>query len=79
MENKELTFGQKLVGLTFNPSGDDQVGQVKQIFADMADLIQTLQPTEDQDKYLWNTIKGECVRKILDTQMIVVKLITLKY
>lgn len=26
----DLSFGQKAVGLNFNPSGDDAVGQVKQ-------------------------------------------------
>ncbi len=35
MEN--LTYGQKLVGLTFNPSGDPEVIRVKQFFADLID------------------------------------------
>lgn len=29
---QELTYGQKAVGLTFNPSGDDAVGQAKANF-----------------------------------------------
>lgn len=33
----ELTFGQRLVGLTFNPSGDDKVGRAKQLCAELAD------------------------------------------
>lgn len=33
------TFGEKLVGLTFNPSNDDAVGNVKQKFADAADIL----------------------------------------
>lgn len=38
-QNKELTFGQKAVGLTFNPSGDDKVAKAKQLFADVIDMI----------------------------------------
>jgi len=29
MGDQELTFGQKAVGIAFNPSGDDAVGQCK--------------------------------------------------
>lgn len=42
MENKELTFGKKAVGLSFNPSGDDAVGQCKQKFADSIDQLNDL-------------------------------------
>lgn len=35
----ELTYGQKAVGLTFNPSGDEFVNQCKQGFADLIDLM----------------------------------------
>lgn len=34
-----LTFGQKAVGLTFNPSGDEAVHKCKQIFADAIDQL----------------------------------------
>lgn len=36
---QELTFGQKAVGLTFNPSGDDKVAKAKQLFADVIDIM----------------------------------------
>ena len=32
-ENRELTFGEKAVGLTFNPSNDDAVTACKAAFA----------------------------------------------
>lgn len=35
----ELTFGQKAVGLNFNPSGDDKVGKAKQTIADAIDQM----------------------------------------
>jgi hypothetical protein len=36
-EGKELTFGQKAVGLRFNPSGMSSVDECKQKFADLID------------------------------------------
>lgn len=38
----ELTFGQRAVGLTFNPSGDDRVAECKQAFADIIDQMHKL-------------------------------------
>ena len=37
--NAELTKGQKLVGLNFNPSGDDQVTKFKQACANAIDIL----------------------------------------
>lgn len=39
MTNTALTFGQRAVGLTFNPSGDDAVGQCKAQFAAAIDQM----------------------------------------
>lgn len=77
---KPMTFGEKLVGLTFNPSGDDKVNQVKRLCADLADLLHTEmysgggEVTELQSRLYAHTI-GE----ILNAQMNVVKVLTLKY
>lgn len=38
----EQTYGQKAVGLTFNPSGDDAVARCKQLFADAIDQMNEL-------------------------------------
>ena len=35
---RELTFGEKAVGLTFNPSGDHDVTVLKQAYAQIIDL-----------------------------------------
>lgn len=75
-----LTDGMKLVGITFNPSGDEKVNRAKQLCAELADLVfadaeaQTSQPT-----YLYNLIKGKALGEVLMAQMAVVKLLTLKY
>jgi hypothetical protein len=73
----DLSFGQKAVGLNFNPSGDDKVGQAKQKCAELIDLVQSIQQ-ETNEPYLTNTIKGEALRSIMDAQMWLVKYITWK-
>jgi hypothetical protein len=35
---QQLTFGEKAVGLTFNPSGDPIVARIKQLYAQIIDL-----------------------------------------
>lgn len=46
----ELTYGQKAVGLSFNPSGNDEVTRCKQMFADVIDQMQELRiTTENSD------------------------------
>jgi hypothetical protein len=41
-EMNELTFGQKAVGIRFNPSQDSDVDQVKQSFAELIDRMNVL-------------------------------------
>lgn len=44
------TFGEKAVGLSFNPSGDDLVHQIKKRFADDIDEMNSLRlRTEDPE------------------------------
>lgn len=38
-DEKELTFGQKEVGVTFNPSGNEKVARVKQLMAEVIDIL----------------------------------------
>lgn len=38
MEDRALTFGEKAVGLTFNPSGDTVVNRIKTLYAEIIDL-----------------------------------------
>ena len=48
-QSKELTFGQKAVGLTFNPSGDPNVHDCKLAFAQIIDQMHELQLASDDD------------------------------
>lgn len=43
----EQTFGEKAVGLSFNPSGDDAVGSCKKEFANVIDRMNDLRATTD--------------------------------
>ena len=74
----ELSFGQKLVGLTFNPSGDDKVARAKQLCADLADLLHK-DFYENETTGLKTDLFRHAVGEILNAQMNVVKVLTLKY
>ena len=73
----ELTFGKKLVGLDFNPSGDPKVHRAKELCAELADLIKPeMNATASQLKRM---LSEHAVGEILNAQMNVVKVLTLKY
>lgn len=75
---RQMTFGEKLVGLTFNPSNDDKVAKAKKLCADLMDLVnedRANRETTQLESYLYPHTIGE----ILNAQMNVVKLLTLKY
>lgn len=73
-----MTFGEKLVGLTFNPSGDEKVFKAKQLCAELADLLEEVNKHQESS-YLSNTFYGGAIRRILDAQMYSVKFLTNKY
>lgn len=75
---RELTFGEKLVGLTFNPSGDDKVTKAKQLCAELADLLNEDFHSRGQSG-LAVTLYEHTIGEILNAQMNVVKVLTLKY
>lgn len=39
MEEQKLTFGEKAVGLTFNPSSDQNVDKLKKLYAEIIDTL----------------------------------------
>ena len=78
---RELTFGERAVGLTFNPSGDEKVNKAKQLMADALDLLKEaeLEKTENGDAMAsWeaNVFRTNAFNKIVDAQMALVKYIT---
>lgn len=79
MENKELTFGEKLVGLTFNPLGDEKVQRAKELCAELADLIYKDYEVKEEITDFYDYLYEHTVGEILNAQMNVVKLLTFKY
>lgn len=39
---RSLSFGEKAVGLTFNPSGDDAVAEIKKCYASIIDQLNNM-------------------------------------
>lgn len=55
------TFGEKAVGLTFNPSGDPSVNKVKELCAELIDLCFSLQSSSDSEQ---SKASGEKIRML---------------
>ena len=76
----QLSFGEKLVGLTFNPSNDDKVSKAKRLCADLADLLhEEMYKGNGEVTELQSRLYNHTIGEILNAQMNVVKVLTLKY
>lgn len=75
----ELTFGEQLVELTFNPSGDPEVQRAKELCAELADIVDSVARRNNLRAFpLTNALYAHTIGEILNAQMNVVKLITIK-
>lgn len=79
LSTRKMTFGEELVGLTFNPSDDDKVSKAKKLCADLVDLVQSCRNEQREPTPLENQLYNHTIGEILNAQMNVVKLLTLKY
>ena len=71
------SFGEQLVGLSFNPSGDEDVHRVKELAAEMAEILKR-RYSMDEKSPVKSLLFDHAVGEILNAQMTVVKVITLK-
>lgn len=90
MKKETLTFGEQLVGLTFNPSGNEKVQKAKELCAELADLVNQdyENPYYEGDlekriapgyrDQLKESLFQHTIGEILNTQMNVVKLLTFR-
>jgi hypothetical protein len=71
---KSLTYGERAVGLTFNPSGDPSVNQIKALFAEIIDVCDDMRDraTSGERKRLFSV----AITEAQTAQMWVVKAIT---
>lgn len=76
MGEHELTFGQKAVGLNFNPSKDDAVGQCKQPFANSIDQLNDLKTSSENEEA--KRLYSIAITETQTAQMWAVKAITWK-
>ncbi|HCR4038236.1 MULTISPECIES: hypothetical protein [Morganellaceae] len=70
------TLGQKLVGISFNPSALPAVDEAKQKSAELIDLVHANMLDSASEEALM--IHNEALRRIMDAQMWAVKAITWK-
>ncbi|MBX3653216.1 MAG: hypothetical protein KF686_03465 [Ramlibacter sp.] len=72
--NRALTFGEKAVGLTFNPSGDRTVQNMKEAAAKFIDLCNDLRATSDDPEVM--RMASIAITEAQTAQMWAVKAIT---
>ena len=70
--NTISTIGQRLVGLNFNPSGNEDVNKAKQLCADLIDLLSNT----ENNSIAQADIKNRAIYDVLAAQMMVVKALT---
>lgn len=75
---RELTYGEKAVGLTFNPSGDPKVQEIKELYAKIIDILANENPINSETS-LKGRILGRAINDAMGAQMWAVKAITYKY
>lgn len=75
MENEAVTYGNKAVGLTFNPSGDPLVHEVKTLYAQIIDLMHNSLTGEPSERARLTKI---AITEAQGAQMWAVKAITYK-
>jgi len=75
-EERELTYGEKAVGLTFNPSGDEKVQKVKELYAQIIDICSDLRTEAGQGEK--GRLLSVAITEAQTAQMWAVKGITYK-
>jgi len=73
-----MSFGEQLVGIKFNPANDDKVSKAKSLCAELMDLVETEFANRETSR-LSGILYNHTIGEILNAQMNVVKLLTLKY
>ena len=76
------TFGEKAVGITFNPSSSDEVHEAKMLAAKQIDLLEKahIKLTNDSANTSWvrNVLRTQAFNLLVSAQMALVKYLTWK-
>jgi len=72
--DKPLSFGERAVGLSFNPSGDENINHIKKLYAQIIDFCSDARDdtTDGEKKRLWSV----AITEAQTAQMWAVKAIT---
>lgn len=71
---RELTFGEEAVGITFNPSGNEKVQKLKELYAEIINLVDNHPANEGMGA----NISDEAILTAISAQMWCVKAVTYK-
>jgi hypothetical protein len=76
-----MTYGEQAVGLTFNPSGDENVNRIKKLYAEIIDLCNDMRtPTHSDPNKLTRSERARlfsvAITEAQTAQMWAVKAIT---
>lgn len=77
---REMTPGEKAVGLNFNPAGDETVAELKTIFAKAFDIVEKSVPADDGTvpTARKRKLRDAALQQIITAQMWAVKVVTFK-
>lgn len=76
---RELSYGEKAVGLTFNPSNDTGVQSIKEKFAAIIDELNAIRPPYDGKPNEKSRMIAIAITEAQSAQMWAVKAITWRY
>lgn len=74
MIEREMTYGEKAVGLTFNPGGNEIVATIKQKYAELIDLLEGVRATTASDEV--KRLSSIAITEAQAAQMWAVKAVT---
>ena len=76
-EQREMSYGNKAVGLTFNPSNDPTVDKLKKLYAEIIDICANLRTESGQGEK--GRLLSVAITEAQTAQMWAVKGVTYKY
>ncbi len=77
---RELTYGEKAVGLTFNPSSDPKVDKIKSLYAEIIDIMADVRtPSPNTLPSEQGRLASIAITEAQTAQMWAVKAITYKF
>ena len=74
MIEREMSYGEKAVGLTFNPGGNEMVATIKQKYAELIDLLEGVRATTASDEV--KRLSSIAITEAQAAQMWAVKAVT---